>query len=617
MLVALWGFPSHFGYDPTCLLFRGTFDVSCWTAGFQPKARIFSTMGQPDWLATYLAALLPISLALFLEDFPGKISKNLSLNNPIFLKLGLLLLMALMYVDILFTGSRSVIVVSWASVAVFLAWFAYIYIKPKFIKEKFNLDFKLFGGVILIFLLITFFNSLPFALNRFTFGGIMAQLAARHAATTQVKTPPSAAPTSPVSTGELGGTDSGTIRLLVWRGAIDIWKNNPIFGTGVETFAFAYYKYRPAAHNLTSEWKYLYNKAHNEYLNYLATTGAVGLLTYLSIIAAFLFVSMKYLWKNKAKQTLLPAALVTGFLAIIVANFFGFSVVMINILFFIIPGIFLVLLNLNPDKHYIFPAKSKGINYAGKRQIAAMAVLGLIGVFAIYSLINFWNADKAYYLGFNYDRTGDYQKAYLFLKQAVSLRPSEPTFQDEFSINNGVLAIMFLQQNQQIKDKNTQDQNLAIAKQLVDQAITSSNQLIASYPNNVTFWKTRVRLFYSLAQVDPQYLQFALEAIKKAAALAPTDADISYNLGVLEGQSGDIKGAISTLQNTIKLKIDYEQAYYAIGIFYRQLAVNAKGTVINQGYNQKAIAEMKLIIKDFGPNKDAQNAINTWTGSHQ
>src|SRR3989344_5690784 len=32
LVVALWGFPSHFGYDPTCFIFRGNFDVSCWTA---------------------------------------------------------------------------------------------------------------------------------------------------------------------------------------------------------------------------------------------------------------------------------------------------------------------------------------------------------------------------------------------------------------------------------------------------------------------------------------------------------------------------------------------------------------------------------------------------------
>jgi hypothetical protein len=45
LVVTLWGIPSHFGADPTCLLFRGTLDVSCWTEAFQPTIRIFSTLG--------------------------------------------------------------------------------------------------------------------------------------------------------------------------------------------------------------------------------------------------------------------------------------------------------------------------------------------------------------------------------------------------------------------------------------------------------------------------------------------------------------------------------------------------------------------------------------------
>ena len=53
-----------------------------------------------------------------------------------------------------------------------------------------------------------------------------------------------------------------------------------LIGTGTETFAFAFYRYRPAGHNLTANG-ILYNKAHNEYLNYLATTGLFGLASYL------------------------------------------------------------------------------------------------------------------------------------------------------------------------------------------------------------------------------------------------------------------------------------------------------------------------------------------------
>ena len=128
--------------------------------------------------------------------------------------------------------------------------------------------------------------------------------------------------------------------------------------------------------------------------------------------------------------------------------------------------------------------------------------------------------------------------------------------------------------------------------------------------------KPKSRIFYTLSQVDLPISRRRLWQLKKAAQLAPTDAVVSYNLGIFYGQNGDFKDAVATLQNTIKLKPDYNQAYYALGIFYHQLAIDKNGKVINESYNQKAIAEMKLLIKYFGPNQQASDAIKTWNGDH-
>ncbi|MBF8303332.1 MAG: efflux transporter, family, subunit [Candidatus Dadabacteria bacterium] len=87
------------------------------------------------------------------------------------------------------------------------------------------------------------------------------------------------------------------------KAALEIAKANPIFGTGVETFAYSYYQYRPVEHNNTSEWDFLYNKAHNEYLNYLATTGIVGFVSYISIIVMFLFWNVKRIGFLKTLNT--------------------------------------------------------------------------------------------------------------------------------------------------------------------------------------------------------------------------------------------------------------------------------------------------------------------------
>ncbi len=623
VIVVLWGLPSHFGYDPTCLLFRGTFDVSCWTADFQPKVRIFSTLGQPDWMAAYLAALLPIIAGLFInssERIKSVFDKKFSFikNANFWLVSGLFVFFVISYLAFLYTQSRSAVIAVWLVIPALFVWYLWFYVKPKFDKKKLTLDFKIAVLVFLTIAAVPFFAGQPFnQLNKFTLSGIVSQFSKPPQAKTPVKPTPTPAPQA--FTTELGGTDSGKIRLLVWEGAIDIWKNNPIFGSGLETYAYAYYKYRPVAHNMTSEWKYLYNKAHNEYLNYLATTGTFGIVTYLSVIGTFLFVSLKHIYQKREKFSrtdFLVVSILGGYATILITNFFGFSVVMINILFYLIPALVFMLANLiDYDKAYAITLSKKetySLNIPQKFSIAASLIVAL---YLLNTLVNFWNADRYYYFGFNYDRAGDYEKAYTFLKNAVDKRDSEPVFKDELSYNNAVLGAAIVSQSQKQQDKDQQN-SLTVAKQLIESAVNGTNQITAEHPNNIVFWKTKVRIFYTLGQIDSSYLPLALSAIKKSAELAPTDADVSYNLGVLYGQTGDYKNAIKTLENTIRLKPDYPggNTYYALGIFYHQLAVDTKGNVINQDYNKKAIEQMKLLIKLFGPNKQAQDAIKAWGG---
>ena len=112
---------------------------------------------------------------------------------------------------------------------------------------------------------------------------------------------------------------------------LKVWQRYPIFGSGVETFAYSYYRDRPVEHNLLSEWDFLYNKAHNELLNFLATTGVVGLATYLALFVALLIYLIK-LWRTQQLSSQ-KIALSVALLAMFISNFFGFSTVTTNLLF--------------------------------------------------------------------------------------------------------------------------------------------------------------------------------------------------------------------------------------------------------------------------------------------
>ena len=596
LIVGLWGLPSKFGADPTCLLFRGHLDVSCWADDFQPKVRIFSTLGQPDWLAAYMGILIPINIALLINKLKDNLGRKLSLGKLVLsypskikpIAIFYTVTLALFYANLLYSRSRSGIIAVWLAVFILLIGYYFLYGRKQI---------KLFTpiAIIFIFTLITFFIGTPFGfLDKFTYGGIKNKFTPPPApAKTQTVAKP-----APAHVGELGGSDSGRIRLLVWNGAISAWKDNPLFGTGVETFAFAYYKYKSPEHNLVSEWNFLYNKAHNEFLNYLVTSGLFGLGTYLAVIAWFFYLSLRKLLRTRDDPNgLLILSLLASCITIIITNFFGFSVVIVNIYLFLIPVFAFAIQNLiNSDKIISIPKNTqpaKTISQPSTFQWVGIIAVITIGLYFIYNLFVFWNADKSYAYGSNLDRVGYYKEALPYLQKAVAGRPGEPIFRDELSVNNAILATQILSQSD-IKNSTgaaTEAQNLS------RQALSISNQLVSAYPNNYVFWKTRVRIFYTLSQIDPNMLIQALDAVKRAQALAPNDASINFNLGVIEGQNGDIDGAIRDLERTVQMKADYRDARYALGLFYFQKALDKDGkTVIDKNYLAKAKEQMEYIL---------------------
>ncbi|HUQ85756.1 MAG TPA: O-antigen ligase family protein [Candidatus Limnocylindrales bacterium] len=607
-LVALWGLPSHFGIDPTCYVFRGSFDTSCWTEAFRPTIRIFSTLGQPAWLAAYFSALIPLSIAYALS-YSQNNKLTLAIQNKKFI--GYLILAFMFYAGLTYTDTRGGFLGFW--IANLLFW-VIAYYKKILSRKNF---FQYFLLINLTFIIFNFFQGVPISqISRFTYPELTKS-------SSTISTDPVFKPAA----GALGGTDSGKIRLLVWKGAIDGWIDHPIIGTGVETFAYAYYKYRPPEHNLTSEWDFLYNKAHNEYLNYLTTTGILGLGSYLAFISLFIFQTGKWLVAySKQKKTnekaedqtpesishMLILGLFAGWISILISNFFGFSVVIINLYLFIIPAFVFILGNfLNLEKSFSFslsPFRPANSSHAklNRYQITLLIGMSLTSALLLFSLYRYWEADKAYSDGSNLHKGGSYQNAYPFLVKAVSLKTNEPIYKDELSLNMGTLAAAFYLQ----KDASS-------AAMLKEQSIALNDEVIGKHPNNIVFWKNRVRLFYTLAQGDQSnekiYYDQALESIKKAQELAPNDAKVSYNLGVLLGQTGDIEKAVEVLENTVKLKADYRDAYYALGLFYRELATDDNDFVTDPAMQQKAVSTYEYILKNIDPeDKQVKKSLESW-----
>jgi len=518
LIVALYGLLQRLGIDK-----------HIWVQDVQN--RVFSTLGQPNWLAAYLLMLIPISMTLSL-------SKNISkkLSHLCYLT------SSLYFLTLLYTKSRSGL----AGFTVTFTLFCALILLKKGLK-KFPIKKILFQSSVFGLTLLFVGSYLTPSIKQ-----ILNQSSSNQPAAPTVQTDqPLGAPAI-----TLGGSKSSDIRKVVWQGAIDVWRHYPIFGSGVETFAYSYYNFRPIEHNYLSEWDYLYNKAHNEFLNFLATTGAVGLAAYLLIILWFTTWTLKHL---KSDPSHLLAALLAGFAGLAVSNFFGFSVVPVALFFFLWPAL---AFNLSKQPATATPPTPKAVHTP---PYIPIILVTLATTWTLFKIINLWQADRIFNLGRNYLKSNQITSAYQYLQKSVEMSPNEPLFRSYYSEAAAQLAVFYHQQVDQIPEV------LDMRDQIMHEAIANSDIVIDQNSVHLNYWKSRAKIFFFLTEINPQYQQNALEALQTSIKIAPTNPKLYYNLALLQNQMNQLQLAQQTLEQTIELKPGYEAARFALGSLYQQL----------------------------------------------
>jgi hypothetical protein len=267
-----------------------------WANGF--VERVYSTLGQPNWLAQYLVMVLPFILYLFVAEFS--------------LFWGLIFIVG--FSCLWFTYSMSGIAGFVFVTLVFLGigFYKKIFSKKVFIR---------FAGIYLVCFLIAISNLGMFE-DRLT--DILrdlnkAEVSMEKSEVVENKNIPDK---SVSRDSDYKVSDPGFIRLGLWKGSLNLFLSSPkVFsiGTGPETFPYTFQPFRLGILNYSSEWDFVFNKPHNYYLELLAETGSSGLVVYL-------FLLFKLFRK-------LPFYILPGLVGFVTTNFFGWPVVSTALLF--------------------------------------------------------------------------------------------------------------------------------------------------------------------------------------------------------------------------------------------------------------------------------------------
>jgi len=538
LMVSLYGIAEHFGIDK-----------HVWVQDVQ--SRVFSTLGQPNWLSAYLIAILPIPL-LFATT-----QKN-RLYSLLYGSLSLII-----FITILFTKSRSGV---GATIIILALTFLFLLYKTIKSKQK-SLPLLL---ITLTLIISTALIGTPWTPNpkeiqkTINLGGpILPNLEKylnRVGLSSQIK---------PLELGKLteqekwqadltakgirvGGSNSMDIRNVVWKGAVDLGKRRPILGYGLETFGYTYYNVRPVEHNLLSEWDFLYNKAHNEYLNFLANAGFLGLLSYLILISAIFYVLIKATIKN---ESVLPAALLLGFVSILITNYFGFSVVCIALFFFLFPA--LVISESTNNK------KTISLKVSYPTIFTTIAIIFLL--YSSLTIFTAWTADIAYSGG---KALSQYDPSYLsdaidYLSQSVKANKNEPLYKSILAESQAQAALYL---NEQIKtldatsSAKTKQSLITARDEFAQAALSNSQKALAMNPHHTNYYKSAAKVGLYLATTDPIYYNDVITTLLEVTELAPTDAKTLYNLGLVYLNMGKYEESRVAFQKAIDLKSDYAEA---------------------------------------------------------
>ncbi|MDQ3008058.1 MAG: O-antigen ligase family protein [bacterium] len=559
--VALYAIPEHFGHSPSCFLINNgqSMDVSCWIQDV--RSRVFGTFGQPNWLAAYAVTLIPLGIAGAVAFIKQATQKRL-IAGILAAAASLLLTLALIY-----TQSRSGMLGLSISMSFFVLSVAALILLSSSPQRKKVLTFLplkwVLGILITMSLMVVLTSNIISQTLTRTLGLSSSQDAVVEI--TDAKAPV-------VNRLDIGGTESGEIRKIVWSGALDVFRRYPLFGSGVETFAYSYYQDRPVEHNLVSEWDFLYNKAHNEYLNFLATTGIVGVITYTLLTFGVILWCYKKFWqllrsdKDNQQQfetAFFCLAIATGLLALTISNFFGFSTVMVAVLYFLLPAMAVVITNSGHQVKKTLSLTEKNstntkpiLNTPAYVAVGAVAAVTLIGLFSVWTM---WQADYAYAQGKQAINSQLLAEGVELLQRAVELSPNEPVFYDQLASTFAEISVGLAQNDQ-----------ATASAQFAETALLDSDKALGLNSHHLNFYKSRARMFIVLSQLDDAYLAEASKTLRQSIELAPTDAKLEYNLALVELSSGNKEAAKAAFERTLELKPNYEAARVEYGKFLEE-----------------------------------------------
>ncbi len=385
------------------------------------------------------------------------------------------------------------------------------------------------------------------------------------------------------------------------------------FGSGFGTFLSDFTRFKLEDINNSQLWIASFSSSSSFVLELLTTTGIVGLLTYLFIVA-------KVLRTRTKDSTPFFFALLSIFL---ISFFLPFSIVIITLMF-ILMSLFTSLLFLNREKNVddvsisvvafkqgLFSIEESASHRRSSNSrllpvIVTLVVL-IVGGYISYLSVKLVSADMKMADSLNQAKRNNGQTIYNLQREALIEFPYRSDYYRIFSQVNLALANSLASSVPQGSNAPTSMQQTIT--QLLQQSIANGRTAIALAPMTSVNWENLSQVYRSLIGVGQNAGQFAVATLNQAILLDPQNPLLRVELGGVYFQLQQYDAAQTQFQAAISLKPDFANAYYNLGH-----ALEAKGDLRNaiSAYQasqslttnpedkKRLDSEMEVILKKIG-----------------
>ncbi len=549
--IALYGVLQHYGIEPIF-------------PGYDHSKQVISTIGNPIFLGAYLIMVIPLACGRLLVSLGALLGRSqlASSRHSILLKvLGYFLLLALQLACLLYTWARG----PWFGLLGGIVFFAILGALRYGMKKLLVITVTM--SVVLVTLLVAL-NLPNTPLEPFTESTPLSQLVFSRELT--------------------AGTGTGLVRLLIWQGTIELIKSNPnigftpdplrpfrlLIGYGPEMMGVVFPQVYPPRLAHVEAREAMADRAHNELLDLVVTTGVLGLLAFLLLVGSFFYRGIALLWRTRSVNVQISLiALLSAMFAHLVEAQFGILLPSAELLLWLylalVSAIYVIETREAGSERIDLvssPSAEVSANKASRLQgVLSLLVVCIIPFFASYSSINLLIADTYLARGMRLQSYGEWSQSIAAYNQAIQVFPG-------YSKLYAFKADTYFQLAQSISNDELEAKDKLL--QASADALAQARELEPLEPE---YYADAGKLYvYWARTVDPSKFGQAVELYEQALQLGPHNAVYRNGLARAYFDAGYHQEAVQQLQLSLGIDPTFYATHYNLGLVYLKLGEKEK-----------------------------------------